>query len=115
MSEQVTIADFERIDIRLGKVVTAEDFPEAQNPAFKLTIDLGPEIGIKKSSAQLVGAHTKEELVGMLVLCVVNIPPRQVGPFMSEVLTLGFANADGAGYIVATVSKPQVTLGARLS
>lgn len=111
----ITIEDFKKIDIRLGLVVTVEDFPKARKPAYKLTIDLGPEIGIKKSSAQLVGAHTKEELEGMLVLCVVNFPPRQVGPHMSEVLTLGFPNAAGDGHVVATASKPNVALGDRLA
>ena len=115
MAQEITVADFEKVDIRLGRVVTAEDFPEARKPAYKLTIDLGPEIGIKKSSAQLVGAHTKEELEGMLVLCVVNFPPRQVGPFMSEVLTLGFQNTAGAGHVVATASKSEVRLGDRLA
>lgn len=110
----ITIDDFKKVDIRVGEVVTAEDFPEAHKPAIKLTIDLGPEIGVKKSSAQLVGAHTKDELVGMHVLCVVNFPPRQVGPFMSEVLTLGFKNTAGDGHVVATVSKPDVRLGDRL-
>jgi len=110
----ITIDDFKKADIRLGRVVLVEDFPEARKPAFKLTIDLGPEIGVKKSSAQLVGAHDKEELLGQLVLCVINFPPRQVGPFQSEVLTLGVKNADGDGYVTATVSKPTVTLGSRL-
>lgn len=110
----ITIEDFERVDIRVGKVVAVEDFPEARKPAFKLVIDLGSEIGMKKSSAQLVGAHTKESLVDMLVLCVVNLPPRQVGPFISEVLTVGFKHATGEGYLVATTSLSAVELGSRL-
>lgn len=110
----ITIDDFEKVDIRVGKVVTAEDFPEARTPAYKLWIDLGPEIGVKKSSAQIVGMHCREELVGMLVLCVVNLPPRQVGPFMSEVLTLGLRNAAGDGYMVITPSQITVALGERL-
>ena len=109
-----TIEDFEKIDMRLGRVVAAEDFPEARVPALKLTIDLGPEIGIKKSSAQLVGVHTPEELVGKLVVCVVNFPPRQVGPFMSEVLTLGFKNTEGEGSVVITPDKDVAPLGSRL-
>lgn len=109
-----TIEDFEKIDIRLGRVIQVEDFPEARKPAYKLTIDLGPEIGTKRSSAQLVGAHAKEELEGMLVACVVNFPPRQVGPFVSEVLTLGFKNAAGDGYLVVTPTKDTVVLGSRL-
>jgi tRNA-binding protein len=115
MSELISMADFQKVDIRLGRVVAVQDFPEARKPAYKLTIDLGPEIGIKKSSAQLVGAHAKEELEGTYVLCVVNFPPRQVGPFMSEVLTLGFKNTAGEGHIVATASKAEVALGDRLA
>lgn len=111
---QIEFADFERVDIRVGRVLKVEDFPEAKKPAYKLTIDLGEEVGIKKSSAQLVGAHTKEELEGSLVMCVVNFAPRQVGPFISEVLTLGFANEAGSGYIVATPSKKEVKLGGKL-
>lgn len=110
----ISVEDFEKIDIRVGKITAVADFPEARKPAYKLTIDLGPEIGVKKSSAQLVGAHTKAELEGMLVLCVVNFPPRQVGPFMSEVLTLGLAHAAGTGYLVATPSRSEVALGSRL-
>lgn len=113
--EQITWNDFEKVDIRLGKIVDVQDFPEAIRPAFKLTIDFGPEIGTKRSSAQLVGAHTKEDLLGKLVMCVVNFPPKQVGPFISEVLTLGFKNADGTGYVVATSSKESVSLGDKLS
>lgn len=111
---QITIEDFEKVDIRLGRVLEVEDFPEARKPAYKLTIDFGKELGVKRSSAQLVGGHTKEELVGMLVCCVVNFPPRQVGPFMSEVLTLGFKNVEGDGWLVITPSKPTIVLGSRL-
>lgn len=110
-----TIEDFEKIDIRLGRVVDIKDFPEARKPAFQLWIDFGPEIGIKRSSAQLVGAHTKEELLGKLVMSVVNFPPRQVGPFISEVLTLGFKNTAGNGFVVATASKDSVEIGDRLT
>lgn len=113
--EKITWSDFEKVDIRLGKIIDVQDFKEAIRPAFKLTIDFGQDIGIKRSSAQLVGAHTKEELLGLHVMCVVNFPPKQVGPFISEVLTLGFKNANGSGYIVATVSKDSVTLGDKLS
>ncbi len=111
----ITYEDFEKVDIRLGKIVDVKDFPEARKPAFKLFIDLGPEIGIKRSSAQLVGAHTKEELLGMMVACVVNFPPRRVGTFDSEVLTLGFKNTDGIGYVVVTPAKDTVKIGDRLS
>jgi len=109
-----TIEDFEKIDIRLGKIIDAQDFPEARKPAYKLTIDLGEEIGVKHSSVQLVGAYLKEELLGLHVACVVNFPPRQVGPFLSEVLTLGFKNTDGEGYVLVTPSKNTVRLGDRL-
>lgn len=110
----ITYDDFLKVDIRLGKIIKVEEFPQAKIPAYKLTIDLGPEFGTKRSSAQLVGAHTREELEGMLVMCVVNFPPKQVGPFISEVLTLGFANSSGSGYILATSSKTTVSLGDRL-
>ena len=112
--EQISYEDFEKVDIRLGKILNAEDFPEARKPAFKLTIDLGPEVGIKKSSVQLVGAYTKEELEGKHVMCVVNFPPKQVGPFISEVLTLGFKNTEGEGFILAVPDKNSVELGDKM-
>jgi tRNA-binding protein len=96
MSEQITYADFERVDIRVGTVVEASPFPEARKPAIKLVIDFGPEIGVKKSSAQITVHYTPGSLVGRQVLGVVNFPPRQIGPFRSEVLTLGFEDANGA-------------------
>lgn len=110
----ITYEDFEKVDIRLGKIIDIKDFPEAKKPAYKLTIDLGPEIGIKRSSVQLVGTYKKEELAGMLVACVVNFPPRQIGPFISEVLTLGFKNTEDTGYVLVTPSKQTVQLGDRL-
>ena len=111
----ITYEDFEKVDIRLGKIIEVRDFPEARKPAYKLLIDFGAEIGIKKSSVQLVGTYEKEELMGMLVACVVNFPVRRVGPFDSEVLTLGFKNTDGLGYVLVTPSKTSVELGDRLS
>ncbi len=108
-----TMEEFEKLDIRLGRVVEAADFPEARKPAFRLRIDFGEELGIKKSSAQLVALYTKEELQGKLVLAVVNFPPRQIGPFMSEVLTLGVPDAEGEVVLIAPDDKGAV-LGGRL-
>ena len=95
MSE-IAYADFERVDIRVGTVLEARNFPEARKPAYILIIDFGPEIGVKKSSAQITVHYRPETLVGRQVLAVVNFPPRQIGPVRSEVLTLGFADAAGA-------------------
>lgn len=111
---QITYEDFEKVDIRLGKIVGVEDFSEAKKPAFKLRIDFGPEIGVKSSSVQAVGAHTKEELEGMLVACVVNFPPKKIASFTSEVLTLGFPNSDGTGWVLVIPAKNSVKLGDRL-
>ena len=90
-----TIEDFEKLDIRVGTILEANDFPKAKRPAYQLTIDFGREIGIKKSSAQITTIYTKEELVGKQVLAVVNFPPRQVANFISEVLVLGTYSKDG--------------------
>jgi tRNA-binding protein len=106
MAEQISYADFERVDIRVGTVVDAQPFPEARKPAIKLVIDFGPEIGLKKSSAQITVHYRPETLVGRQVLGVVNFPPRQIGPFMSECLTLGFADADGA----IVLARPDATV-----
>ena len=84
-----TIENFQNLDIRVGKIVEVNDFPEAKKPAYKLLIDFGSEIGVKKSSAQITENYTKNDLLNSLVLCVTNFPPRQIGPFTSEVLTLG--------------------------
>ncbi len=97
---QIAFEDFMKVDIRIGRVVAAEPFPEARKPAYKLNIDFGPDIGVKRSSAQITVPYTLDELVGRKVAAVVNFPPRQIGPVMSEVLTLGFPDADGEVVLV---------------
>jgi tRNA-binding protein len=108
----IPFADFEKVDVRVGRIVAAEPFPEARKPAYKLTIDFGSEIGARRSSAQLTVHYTPEALVGRLVLAVVNFAPRQIGPFMSEVLTLGVP--DDAGAVVLIRPDHEVPLGGRL-
>jgi tRNA-binding protein len=108
-----TIDDFLKVDIRVGKILEVLDFPEARKPAYKLTIDFGEEIGIKHSSAQITARYTKEELVGRLVLGVVNFPPRKIGPFESEVLTLGVPDESGEVILVAP-EDTGASLGGRL-
>ena len=108
-----TMEDFDKLDIRVGRVVEAADFPEARKPAYKLAIDFGAEVGVKKSSAQLAALYSREELEGRLVLGVVNFPPRRIGPFVSEVLTLGVPNDRGEVVLIAPDEKSTV-IGGRL-
>ena len=108
----IAFADFEKVDVRVGRVIKVEAFPEARKPAYKLQIDFGPEIGVKKSSAQLTTYYRMDELEGRLVLGVVNFPPRQIGPFMSEVLTLGVPGPDGGVVLIAP--ERDVPIGGRL-
>lgn len=112
ISEQVAFDDFLRLDIRVGTILEALPFPQARKPAYRLTIDFGPEIGIKRSSAQITVRYTLDELPGQQVAAVVNFPPRQIGPMMSEVLTLGFP--DAAGEVVLIQPNRPVPNGGRL-
>ena len=107
-----TIDDFEKLDIRAGKVIAVEEFPEARKPAWKLTIDFGAEIGLTKSSAQLTHHYTKEQLLKRMVMGVTNFPPRQIGPFISEVLVVGVP--DQQGNTVLVVPEKIVLPGAKL-
>ena len=111
--QQISFEDFLKIDMRVGRVIKVEDFPEAKKPSYKLTIDFGSEIGIKKSSAQLTHFYTKEQLVGKLVVGVVNFPPKQIANFYSEVLTLGFVTEKGG--VVLLEPEQDTPLGARVS
>jgi tRNA-binding protein len=104
--------DFQQVDLRVGRIVRAEPFPEARKPAYRLWIDFGPELGVKTSSAQITDLYRPEELVGRLVVCVVNLPPKQIGPFRSECLLTGFP--DEAGRVVLCVPERPVPPGSRL-
>ncbi|MFA6410344.1 MAG: tRNA-binding protein [Candidatus Buchananbacteria bacterium] len=108
----ITYQDFENIDIRVGKIIKAEDFPEAKKPAYKLEIDFGSEIGIKKSSAQITKHYKKSDLIGKQIIAVVNFSPKQIGPFISEVLTLGLA--DAAGDVVLLTLEKEIPLGNKM-
>ena len=112
MADEITFDDFMKVDIRVGRVVRAEPFPEARKPAIKVWVDFGPDIGERKSSAQITEHYEPEALVGRQVMGVVNFPPRQIGPFMSEVLILGAFDADGSVVLIAPDS--EVPVGQRM-
>ena len=109
---EITFDDFLKVDIRVGRIVEAEPFPEARKPALKLRVDFGPELGLRRSSAQLTRHYTPESLLGRRVLAVVNFPPRQIGPVRSEILVLGVPDAEGE--VVLVTPDLDVPLGGRL-
>jgi tRNA-binding protein len=111
VSDQIDFDQFLAVDMRVGRIVTVEDFPEARKPAWKLTIDFGPEIGVKRSSAQITN-YSRAELEGRLIVAVVNFPPRQIGPVRSEVLTLGAADEEGR--VILLAPDADVPLGSRI-
>jgi tRNA-binding protein len=108
----LSYAEFDRIDIRVGRIIEIQDFPEARKPAYKLRIDFGPEVGVRKSSAQATKYYAKDDLIGRLVIAVVNFRPKQIGPYLSEVLTLGVP--DGEGDVVLLVPEREVPIGGRM-
>jgi len=112
MHPTIVWSDFERVELRIGTILEASEFPEARKPAWKMRIDFGPEIGIKVSSAQLTALYTREELIGRQVIAVVNFPPKQIGPFRSEVLVTGFHDEEGR--IVLAMPERRVPNGAKL-
>ena len=111
--ETISWADFEKVELRIGTIIEVEDFPEARVPAFKLRVDFGDEIGVKKSSAQITDLYSKDDLLGRQVLAVVNFPPKQIGPMRSECLVTGFHRQDGA--VVLARPESDVPNGARLA
>jgi tRNA-binding protein len=111
--ENITWQEFEKVELRVGRVVAAEPFPQARKPAYILHVDFGSELGLKKSSAQITAVYKPEELIGRLVVGVINFPPRQIGPIMSECLITGFHNAQGE--VVLCVPDKDVPLGAKLA
>jgi len=111
--QQIDWEQFEMVQLRVGRVVDIADFPEAKKPAYKVTVDFGPDIGVKKSSARITDLYSKEELLGRQILGVVNFPPKQIGPMRSEFLLTGFYRDDGA--VVLAVPEREVPLGSRLA
>jgi tRNA-binding protein len=109
---EISWGDFEKVELRVGEIIAVDEFPEARKPAWKMTIDFGAEIGMRRSSAQITDLYDAEKLIGKQVLAVVNFPPKQIGPFMSECLVTGFSNQDGA--IVLAVPDQPVEKGLRL-
>ena len=108
----ITYEDFEKVDIRAGEILEAEDFPEARKPMYKITVDFGPEIGIKKSAGQFTQHYTKEELVGKTIIGVINFPPKKIGPFFSEFLTLGLTDLEDK--VVLLMPTQKVPKGAKM-
>ena len=109
----ISYEDFDKVDIRVGKIIKVEDFPQARKPSYKLTIDFGSEIGAKRSSAQLMKYYKKDDLIGKKVLGVINFPPRQIGPFLSEVLTLGVPDEEHECILIVP-DKNQAVIGGKL-
>ena len=109
---RISYTDFEKVDVRVGRIIGVEDFPEARKPAYKLRIDFGPHLGVKKSSAQATKHYSKDQLLNRLVIAVVNFPPKQIGPYMSEVLTLGVPDGDGG--VVLVMPERDVPVGGRM-
>jgi len=111
--EHIDWSDFQKVDIRVGTIVEVEDFPEARRPAYKLKVDFGEALGMKKSSAQITELYTKEDLLGKQILAVVNFPPKQIGPFMSECLVTGLYRPDGS--VVLSSVDMEIPNGSRLA